>query len=136
MTDREDAPKQAIPATDAKPEPAGVSGEGAPKAGSPPAKRRYRRRLANLDNVRCGLADVIRELEEGERENGSARVLVYAYSALAGVINDARELGAIAERLAALEAGLVGRSGTPLASARPGFRSIIGGAGGAPSPTA
>lgn len=75
----------------------GTAGAGAPNAPSSP--RKYRRRLANLKNVRAGLADVIRKLELEELEPRRGNALVYAYSALAGIIQGSE----VEERLAALE---------------------------------
>jgi hypothetical protein len=72
----------------------------------PPSPRHYRRRLANLANVRVGLADVVRDLEEGMRDPATCRVLVYAYSSLANVIDAAREQIEFEERLSRLEATL------------------------------
>jgi hypothetical protein len=73
----------------------------------PPPPRR-RRRLANLSNVKTGLADVIRQLEAGEVDPKRANALVYAYSALAGVMQGTD----LEQRLAALE----GRHGESLAN--------------------
>lgn len=71
----------------------------------PPTPRAYRRRLANMGNVRSALSDVLRRLETGEVETGRARALVYGYSVLAGIISGADLEG----RIAALE----GRSAKP-----------------------
>jgi hypothetical protein len=51
-----------------------------------PPPRLYRRRLGNLRNVRCALADALRALEAGTLEPGKARVMIYGYSVLAGII--------------------------------------------------
>ena len=66
----------------------------------PPSPRQRRRRLASLGNVKTGLADCIRALEDGTMEAGKARALIYGYSVLAGIIQGT-ELEA---RLAKLEA--------------------------------
>lgn len=52
----------------------------------PPTPRQRRRRLASLGNVRTGLADCIRALEDGTMDAGRARALIYGYSVLAGII--------------------------------------------------
>lgn len=78
----------------------------------PPTPRQRRRRLASLGNVRTGLADCIRALEDGTMEAGRARALIYGYSVLAGIIQGT-ELEA---RLAKLEAA-AGHEG-PLRSGR------------------
>lgn len=70
---------------------------------SPAQKRPYRRRLSNLRHVVSGLADVVRELEGGERPPGDGRALVYAYSVLANTLVAAREQDEIGERIARLE---------------------------------
>lgn len=67
---------------------------------SPPSPRQRRRRLANLGNVKTGLADCIRALEDGTMEAGKARALIYGYSVLAGIIQGTE----LEERLAKLEA--------------------------------
>ena len=78
---------------------------GATTAGTAPAQptlppqRIYRRRLANLRNVRCALADALRNLEAGTMEPGKARVLIYGYSVLAGIIQGTD----LEDRIAALE---------------------------------
>jgi hypothetical protein len=59
----------------------------------------YRRRLANLRNVRCALADALRDLEAGTMEPGKARVMIYGYSVLAGIIQGTD----LEDRIAALE---------------------------------
>lgn len=66
----------------------------------PPSPRQRRRRLASLGNVRTGLADCIRALEDGTMEAGKARALIYGYSVLAGIIQGTE----LEERLAKLEA--------------------------------
>ncbi len=66
---------------------------------SPRVRRAYRRRLGNLKNVRCALADALRELEAGDVEPGRARALVYGYSVLAGIIQGTD----LEARIAALE---------------------------------
>ena len=48
----------------------------APAQATLPPQRIYRRRLANLRNVRCALADALRDLEAGTMEPGKARVLI------------------------------------------------------------
>jgi hypothetical protein len=77
--------------------------QGAGPGRTPAPRRRYRRRLSNLSNVRVGLSDVIRDLEEGERDAVTSRVLVYAYSSLAGVIESHQKLVEFEERIAKLE---------------------------------
>ncbi|ATB44839.1 hypothetical protein [Corallococcus macrosporus] len=67
---------------------------------SPPSPRQRRRRLVNLGNVRTGLADCLRALEDGTMEASKARALIYGYSVLAGVIQGTE----LEERLAKLEA--------------------------------
>lgn len=62
--------------------------------------RHRRRRLANLQNVKLGLADCIRELEDGTRDAGTARALIYGYATLAGIIQGTD----LEERIAKLEA--------------------------------
>jgi hypothetical protein len=66
----------------------------------PPSPRQRRRRLANLGNVKTGLADCIRALEDGSMEAGKARALIYGYSVLAGIIQGTE----LEERLTKLEA--------------------------------
>jgi hypothetical protein len=66
----------------------------------PPSPRQRRRRLASLGNVRTGLADCIRALEDGTMEASKARALIYGYSVLAGIIQGTE----LEERLAKLEA--------------------------------
>lgn len=75
---------------------AGESGASRP----PPTPRAYRRRLANLTNVRTALADVVRRLEDGKVETGQARALIYGLSVLAGIIQGTD----LEARIAALEA--------------------------------
>lgn len=70
---------------------------------SPAQKRRYRRRLSNLRHVVSGLADVVRELEGGERPPGDGRALVYAYATLSNTLVAAREQDEMGERIARLE---------------------------------
>ena len=70
-----------------------------PVQATPPPQRIYRRRLANLRNVRCALADALRALEAGTMEPGKARVLIYGYSVLAGIIQGTD----LEDRIAALE---------------------------------
>jgi hypothetical protein len=89
----------------ALPDPVPAVQGGAKTAGTTPAQptlpppRIYRRRLANLRNVRCALADALRDLEAGTTEPGKARVLIYGYSVLAGIIQGTDLEG----RIAALE---------------------------------
>jgi hypothetical protein len=64
-----------------------------------PPPRAYRRRLANLRNVRCALADALRALEAGTLEPGKARVMIYGYSVLAGIIQGTD----LEDRIATLE---------------------------------
>ncbi len=66
----------------------------------PPSPRQRRRRLVNLGNVRTGLADCLRALEDGTIEASKARALIYGYSVLAGIIQGTE----LEERLAKLEA--------------------------------
>jgi hypothetical protein len=66
----------------------------------PPSPRQRRRRLASLGNVRTGLADCLRALEDGTMEAGKARALIYGYSVLAGIIQGTE----LEDRLAKLEA--------------------------------
>lgn len=68
----------------------------------PPSPRQRRRRLANLGNVKTGLADCIRALEDGTMEAGKARALIYGYSVLAGIIQGTE----LEERLTRLEASV------------------------------
>jgi len=70
------------------------------EAPPPPSPRQRRRRLASLGNVRTGLADCIRALEDGTMEAGKARALIYGYSVLAGIIQGTE----LEERLSKLEA--------------------------------
>lgn len=51
-----------------------------------PSPRSRRRRLANLRNVRTALADALWRLETDLMEPAKARVLIYGYSVLAGII--------------------------------------------------
>lgn len=68
---------------------------------APSSPRRYRRRLANLLNVRTALADVIRQVDTGElADMKRARTLIYGLSVLAGVIQGTD----LEARLEALEA--------------------------------
>lgn len=67
---------------------------------APPPPRVRRRRLASLGNVKTGLADCIRALEDGTLDAGKARALIYGYSVLAGIIQGTE----LEERLAKLEA--------------------------------
>ncbi|QDE91902.1 hypothetical protein BHS06_24555 [Myxococcus xanthus] len=66
----------------------------------PPTPRQRRRRLVNLRNVRTGLADCLRALEDGTMEANKARALIYGYSVLAGIIQGTE----LEVRLAKLEA--------------------------------
>ncbi len=68
-----------------------------PQGGS---ARRRRRQLANLQNVKTGLADCIRDLESNRTDPGKARALIYGYATLAGIIQGTD----IEERVAKLEA--------------------------------
>jgi hypothetical protein len=52
-----------------------------------------------LRNVRCALADALRDLEAGTMEPGKARVLIYGYSVLAGIIQGTD----LEDRIATLE---------------------------------
>ena len=52
----------------------------------PPRPRASRRRLASLRNVRTALADALCSLEADRIEPAKARVLIYGYSVLAGII--------------------------------------------------
>lgn len=73
---------------------------GGSKPTPPPASpRKYRRRLANLANVRTALADVVRKLETSELEPRRANALVYALATLAGIIQGTD----LEQRIAALE---------------------------------
>ena len=71
---------------------------------APPPPRRRRRRLANLTNVKAALADVVRLLEAEDLEPKRANALVYALSALAGIIQgtdlerEVADLRAVIER--------------------------------------
>lgn len=78
----------------------------------PPSPRQRRRRLANLGNVKTGLADCLRALEDGTMEAGKARALIYGYSVLAGIIQGTE----LEERLAKLEAA-ARHEGSPRAGA-------------------
>lgn len=90
--------------TDAdEPKAADAHENGAGTAAPPATRRRYRRRLSVLRHVRTGLADVIRELEGGQRDAATARTLIYGYSELAGVIAKDREQSELADRIAKLE---------------------------------
>lgn len=62
------------------------AGENTAIAATPGPRRRYRRRLKNLVNVRVALADVVCDLEELPPSVETARARVYALSTLAGVI--------------------------------------------------
>jgi len=84
---------------------------------SPRVKRPYNRRLGNLDNVKKGLADLIRGVEDGKVDPGVARTLTYSYSTLANVIVSARELEDNEQRIAALEARVA-----EMSHGRPGSR--------------
>jgi len=75
-----------------------------------PPVRPYRRRLSSLRNVRNALADVARGLEAGERKPLDAKVLVYGYATLAGVIEKDREQTELAARVAALEQAVARRA--------------------------
>ena len=78
---------------------------GVPTAGTAPVQPTlppqpvYRRRLANLRNVRCALADALRALEAGTLEPAKARVMIYGYSVLAGIIQGTD----LEDRIATLE---------------------------------
>lgn len=63
-----------------------------------PPPRPRRRRLGSLANVKAGLGDVIRRLESGELEVKRGNALVYAYSALANIMQG--------EKLAEIQAQL------------------------------
>lgn len=85
------------------------TGASAPSAagGVGVSPRRYRRRLANLRNVRTALADVVDGLEGGRLDPGVARAMVYALATLTGVFREEREAHAqtvLEARIAALEA--------------------------------
>jgi hypothetical protein len=58
------------------------TGDGSPT----PSPRSRRRRLASLRNVRAALADALWGLETDLIEPSKARVLIYGYSVLAGII--------------------------------------------------
>jgi len=77
----------------------GTTAGTAPASPPLPPPRLYRRRLANLRNFRCALADALRDLEAGTMEPGKARVLIYGYSVLAGIIQGTD----LEDRIAALE---------------------------------
>lgn len=64
----------------------GIAALQAATPATPTPPRAYRRRLGNLDNVRAGLVAAIRGLEAGTIDPRRARVLVYAYSTLAGIM--------------------------------------------------
>lgn len=57
-----------------------------PKPPGQNTRRHYRRRLANVKNVRTALADVLREFEGGRVNTTQTRTLIYGYSTLAGLI--------------------------------------------------
>ena len=100
-----DTQEQVPGAQPALPDAAPSAQGGGTTAGTVPAQpplpppRLYRRRLANLRNVRCALADALRDLEAGTMEPGKARVLIYGYSVLAGIIQGTD----LEDRIAALE---------------------------------
>lgn len=75
--------------------------------GSGGSPRQRRRRLGNLVNLRCGLADCIRALEDETMEPGRARALIYGYSVLAGIIQGTE----LEERLAKLESSVAAKGG-------------------------
>ncbi len=84
-------------------------------AGTSP--RRYRRRLANLRNVRTALADVVDALEAGTRDPSVARAIVYTLATMVAVFREEREARVatvIEERLARLEA-----AAGPVSTGRP-----------------
>lgn len=85
-----------------------------------PAPRPYRRRLANLSNVRACLADVVRGIESGELADGRARVLTYALATLAGVMESEQAAGELDERLRVLEAAVRTRSRPAVLALPPG----------------
>jgi hypothetical protein len=78
-----------------------ITSESHTRSPTPQGSRPYRRRLANLSNVRVALADVIRALESDQMEANKARALVYALSTLAGIIQGTD----VEDRLAKLESG-------------------------------
>jgi len=101
-----DDPQEQVPvAQPALPDAAPAIQGGVTTAGTAPAQptlppqRIYRRRLANLRNVRCALADALRDLEAGTMEPGKVRVLIYGYSVLAGIIQGTD----LEDRIAVLE---------------------------------
>jgi hypothetical protein len=67
---------------------------------SPPRTRR--RGLASLRNVRTALADALWGLEADLMEPAKARVLIYGYSVLAGIIQGTD----LEERIESLEAAI------------------------------
>jgi hypothetical protein len=67
-----------------------------------PRPRSRRRRLANLRNVRTALADALWGLEADLIEPSKARVLIYGYSVLAGIIQGTD----LDQRIESLEAAL------------------------------
>lgn len=67
-------------------EPRVATAEPSRETATPRLARSYRRRLANLDNVRTALADVFRRLETGDLDAKVARAMVYALSTLAGIM--------------------------------------------------
>ncbi len=73
---------------------------------SPPPSpiERRRRRLASVCNVRLALADCLRALEAGTLESSKARVLIYGYSVLVGIIQGTD----IERRLMQLESSMKG----------------------------
>jgi len=70
--------------------------------GATPSPRSRRRRLANLRNVRTALADALWGLETDLIEPSKARVLIYGYSVLAGIIQGTD----LEERIESLEAAI------------------------------
>ena len=105
MASGDDTQGQVLVVQPTLPDPVPAVQGGATTAGTTPAQptlppqRIYRRRLANLRNVRCALADALRDLEAGTMEPGKARVLIYGYSVLAGIIQGTD----LEDRIAALE---------------------------------
>jgi hypothetical protein len=68
--------------------------------------------LRNLEAVRRELADVVHGIKGRTIDLGEGRVLTYALSTIAGVIETSREQGELAARIARLEDLLATRTGS------------------------
>ncbi len=79
-------------------------------ASPPPGPPPRGRKLKTLEHTRRALAAVVRGVEAGTLDLGRGRVLVYALSTLANVVETAREQGELLQRIIQLEQAVAGRN--------------------------